>query len=197
MQPSNRLIVGNEAPDFAVKDAYDRPLRLKDFRGKRLLLSFYRFASCPFCNLRVHRLLQLRDSFAERNLHMVAVFQSAPDRIRSYVGKQDDSLPILPDPEGQLYSAYGIEASRAAVLRAALTRLGEAATALAKGFVPGDIDSDATTIPADFVVDEHGILRIAYYGRDIGDHLPVSRIESFLSVAPPRKLMVDAQPSPT
>ncbi len=196
MTHSNRLSVGTQAPDFDVQDAYGRAIRLRDYRGKRLLLSFYRFASCPFCNLRVHRLLQQRDSFARRNLEMVAVFQSAPEHIRTHVGKQDDQLPIAPDPEGRLYAAYGVEASQAAVVRAAVTRMGDAVTALAKGFVPSDIDGDMRTIPADFLIDERGVIQIAYYGRDIGDHLPIDRIESLLAVAPLGEIGQSAHTSP-
>jgi peroxiredoxin len=29
---------------------------LNELKGKRFMLSFLRFASCPFCNLRVHEL---------------------------------------------------------------------------------------------------------------------------------------------
>ncbi len=46
------------APEFAVADVFGVPVRLADYRGQRLLLSFYRYASCPLCNLRVHELLQ-------------------------------------------------------------------------------------------------------------------------------------------
>jgi peroxiredoxin len=182
MDHSFRLKPGTAAPAFDVTDVHGRPIRLTDFRGRRLMLSFYRFASCPFCNLRVHRLLQLRETFERNNLSMVAVFQSRAERIRAHVGAQDDALPIVADPENRLYAAYGIEASQVAVVRAAVRRLGDAAMAISKGFLPADIDADKTTVPADFLIDERGIIRVAYYGRDIGDHLPVERIQSYLAV---------------
>jgi hypothetical protein len=38
------------------------------------MLSFYRYAACPLCNLRVHHLIQRHASFVERNLHLAGQF---------------------------------------------------------------------------------------------------------------------------
>lgn len=35
-------------------------------------------------------------------------------------------------------------------------------------------------LPADFLIDENGYIVEAYYGQDIGDHIPFERIENFL-----------------
>lgn len=85
-----RLPPGEPAPIFTTKDCFNRPLALEDYRGKRLLLSFFRYASCVFCNLRVHLLIRHYPALHDRGLEMVAVFQSPPHSIRKYVG---DHLP--------------------------------------------------------------------------------------------------------
>lgn len=36
-----------------------------------------------------------------------------------------------------------------------------------------------TTMPADFLVDENGVIRTAYYGKDEGDHLPFEQARAF------------------
>jgi cytochrome oxidase Cu insertion factor (SCO1/SenC/PrrC family) len=38
----NRIQVGQPAPDFTLEDAAGRPLTLSDFRGKYVILVFYR-----------------------------------------------------------------------------------------------------------------------------------------------------------
>lgn len=114
---------------------------------------------------------------------MIAVFQSSPELIRSYVAQQNAPFPIVADPGKVLYTQYGVESSRKAVARASVRRLPDAARAMAKGFVPTRIDGDTALVPADFLIDEDGVVRVAYYGRDIGDHLPIERIASFLRVA--------------
>ena len=51
-----RLTQGQLAPAFATTDLYDAAISSHELKGKKVLLSFYRYASCPFCNLRFHSL---------------------------------------------------------------------------------------------------------------------------------------------
>lgn len=173
---------GQPAPDFDVRDIFEQPVRLRDCSGRRLLLSFYRFASCPFCNLRVHRLLQRHSELHALGLRLVGVFQSRPELVRKHVGKQDAPFPIVADPGGALYQAYGVDSSKAGMARA-LLRMPDAALAMSKGFLPRDVDTALDLMPADFLIDEDGVLRVAYYGRDPGDHLPFDRVMSFATAA--------------
>ncbi len=108
---TKRLTPGTAAPDFHVTTVQGKEVNLSDYRGRRLLLSFYRFATCPFCNLRVHRLLQKRAAYQARNLELLAVFPSREELLLQYVSRQDERLPIISDPERRLYQAYGIETS--------------------------------------------------------------------------------------
>ena len=34
-------------------------------------------------------------------------------------------------------------------------------------------------MPADFLVNEHGVIQAAYYGQDEGDHLPLEKVKCF------------------
>ena len=47
------LSVNSPAPSFELIDIFDRPVSLKDYRKKKVLLAFFRHAGCPFCNVRV------------------------------------------------------------------------------------------------------------------------------------------------
>lgn len=175
-----RLEPGHPAPTFDTRDVFDQPVRLADYAGERLMLSFYRFASCPFCNLRVHRLLT-----ADVGLKLVGVFRSSGDRVREHVGKQDAPFPLVADPGGALYDAYGVTSSKIGMVRS-LLRVPDGLLAMSKGFLPRDIDTALDLMPADFLIDEEGIVRVAYYGRDPGDHLPLDRVRAFATADPPR-----------
>jgi hypothetical protein len=48
-----------------------------------------------------------------------------------------------------------------------------------KGYVPIIIKASMTTMPADFLIDRHGIIQVAYYGNDEGDHLPIDQVKAF------------------
>lgn len=174
-----KLSPGTQAPAFTLNDLYGKPVSLAQFRGRRLLLSFYRYASCPFCNLRVHQLSQRAAEWQARGLDLVAVFQSPRESILEHAGSEPRPFAILPDPERGLYQVYGVEGSWGGFLKAGL-QVGKLASALKEGFLPGKMEGDINMVPADFIIDEEGRVVVAYYGRDISDHLGVAVIEQYL-----------------
>jgi peroxiredoxin len=174
-----RLEPGAPAPDFSCIDTHGETIALSRYRGRRLYLAFHRFAACPFCNLRVHRLLQATDALSAAGLSIVAFFQSPREIIAETVGRQRPPFPIVPDPQMHVYDAYGVERSRGAMLRASVRRLPDLVGSIARGFAPKHVDGESTLVPASFLVDESGIVRVAYYGRDIGDHLPIAELHAF------------------
>ena len=180
-----RLQAGQAAPTFAVQDVHGRMICLDDYRGRYLLLSFYRYASCPFCNLRVHELMQRLTKLENVDLSLVAVFQSPRAQIAQHIGKQRPPFPILPDPRLQLYRDYRVETSLRAFLIGATRHIGKALRAIRLGFLPGRIQGSVMRVPADFLIDPHGELMIAYYGRDISDHLPIEAVLQQLQATSP------------
>ena len=52
---------------------------------------------------------------------------------------------------------------------------------IAKGYFPSSIKGNVTTLPADFLVDENGVIESIYYGKDSGDHLPLDQVKGFAS----------------
>jgi peroxiredoxin Q/BCP len=171
-----RLQEGQLAPAFSMRDTHDQTVALEHYRGRHLLLSFYRYASCPFCNLRVHELIQRAPEFDRHRVSLVAVFQSSRAGIMDYVGKQRPLFPILPDPEHRVYRRYGVESSLHGFLAGAMLHMGKAMKSMGMGFLPGPMDGSVTLVPADFLIAPDGRIRTAYYGRDISDHLPIEAI---------------------
>lgn len=176
-----RLTSHQTAPALSTQDIFDRTVDLSDYRGRKVLLSFYRYASCPLCNLRVNELIKRYPEWREAGLEIIAVFQSPTKSILQYVGKQDAPFPIVPDPEHTWYEAYGVEGDVSKFLTGVLFRPKKMVKALTGGFMPGKVETDLTMIPADFLIDENGIIHTAYYGKDASDHLDTAVIESFLN----------------
>jgi len=174
----SRLSEGDLAPGFDVVDTSGDRIVLDDLRGRRVYLAFHRFASCPFCNLRVHHLIEAHDALRDAGLAVITFFQTPSELIAGAVGRQRPPFPIVGDPDMQVYARYGVERSATAMLGAA-RRPGDLASAMTKGFAPRRVDGDPRLVPAHFLVDEIGIIRVAYYGRDIGDHLPLDTIAGF------------------
>lgn len=174
-----KLSPGAQAPAFTLPDLHGNPVSLAQFRGRRLLLSFYRYASCPFCNLRVHQLSQRAPEWQARGLDLVAVFQSPRESILEHAGSEPRPFAILPDPDRGLYRAYGVEGSWGGFLKGGL-QVGKLASALKEGFLPGKMEGDINMVPADFLIDEEGRVAVAYYGHDISDHLDTAVIGQYL-----------------
>ncbi|MCB1673424.1 MAG: redoxin domain-containing protein [Pseudomonadales bacterium] len=173
------LTQGQSAPHFSSHDLYDMPLNLQQLQGKKVLLSFYRYASCPFCNLRFHAIAQKQAQWQAKGLISVAVFQSPKQSILEYAGKEPSPISIIPDPKRALYRLYGVEGSWKAFVTGAM-QLSTFAQALKKGHLPGKVEGEMNMVPADFVLDEQGKILIAYYGKYISDHLDIAEIERLL-----------------
>lgn len=59
----NRLQANDRAPEFVARDFLGAPVDLQPLRGHKVMLSFYRYASCPLCNLRMRDLIRGYDAW--------------------------------------------------------------------------------------------------------------------------------------
>ncbi|MCM2306730.1 MAG: redoxin domain-containing protein [Sulfuritalea sp.] len=155
---------------------------LSSLKGRPYMLSFFRFASCPFCNLRMHQLVQ-RQAELNPRFAIVAVFDSSLDNLREHAERHRSPFPVLADSSGNAYGLYGIEHSVLGMLKGMFLRMPTMLHAMfAKGYIPTRIKGSMTTMPADFLVDASGIIRHAYYGKDEGDHLPFEEVKRFAAL---------------
>ena len=181
MTPSRvRLKVGAPAPEFSESDIEGRTVGVSSDVGRPLLLSFFRYGSCPLCNLRMAFLIEAYPRLHSLGLHVTAVFESDAATVRDTVGRQPIPFAVIGDPDRRLYRLYAVDASLAGYLLGAL-RLFSFRAALRRGFGIGKADGAVTQLPAEFLINAQGVIERAYYGRDIGDHLPITEIESLLS----------------
>ncbi len=146
--------------------------------GRPFLLSFFRFASCPFCNLRVHQLVKRFAEFGD-DFTVVAVFDSPLDNLVRHAEGHQAQFPILADEHNRYYKGYRIEHSLGGVFAGMLLRMPTLILGMLKGYVPTTIKGSMTTMPADFLIDGNGDIRAAYYGSDEGDHLPFEQVKAF------------------
>jgi peroxiredoxin len=174
-----RIRPGEPARYFEVRDVFDQSITLGDFKGEKLLLSFFRYASCPLCNLRLRHLVESHKSFRERGIRMLAFFQSPRESVAKCAGRQEAPFQLIPDPDRSVYQLYGVETSWKGLLRGGL-RAVDLLKASRRGFLPGQIEGRVAMVPADFLIGPDQIVHKAYYGKDIGDHLPMAEIKAWL-----------------
>jgi len=169
---------GTKVPEINTTDITGNPFNISDYQGKKILLSFYRDVYCPFCNLRIHELLQMQDFFQKNGLVTISVFNSSGDEIQLQNEKRHFDLIAIADPEHKYYARFGIENHVRGKLRA-LTRLGKMMKFMAKGYFSLRSMTKENLIPADFLIDENQMVRKVHYGKDFGDHLDMDEIKAF------------------
>ncbi len=150
----------------------------ESLKGKRFMLSFFRFASCPFCNLRVNELVQRFDEFGN-NFTVVAIFDSPLDNLIRHVKGHNAPFPILADENNQYYQKYSIQHSVSGMFKGMVFRMPKLMKAMFKGYLPIKIKGSWTTMPAEFLIDQSGVIQLAHYGKDEGDHLPFEQVKAF------------------
>ena len=173
-----RLKEKQSAPSFWARDTQGKLFDTNTPREKPLMLAFFRYASCPLCNLRVHELIKHYEQFKEK-IEIVLIFQSPKEKIAQYVGRQDIPYRILPDPDKRLYRLYGVESSWIGFAKAWTLEIKRVFEAVIKnGYLPGTVEGEIHRIPADFIINKENKILKAFYGKDIGDHLPIEEIEA-------------------
>lgn len=170
-----RLTIGDYAPNIILMDTKDNLLNLNEYRGKKVLVSFYRFATCPFCNLRIHNIVKNYEKYCDK-FEIIAIFESQPSILKETMSKYDASFRILSDYEAVYYHSYGLEKSLLGVLKGMFFRMPSLIKSMMMGNFPLNVDSPMTRMPADFLIDENGMIEIAYYGKDEGDHLNIDTL---------------------
>lgn len=174
-----KLKKGNNSIGFNTEDISGNKIDIEAYLGKKVFLTFYRGASCPFCNLHVHELIEQMDYFREKRLAVISFFMSDKREIMEYVGKQNPPFPIIADPNKKYYKMYGLEKSFVGKMKAML-RFGTWMKIFANGFFNMKSLKDDNTLPGDFLINEDGTIEHAYYGKDFGDHLDFKIIRNWI-----------------
>lgn len=178
-----RLALGQMAPPFETHDLSGRSVALQNYRGAYVLLSFYRFAVCPVCNVRMHRLAQQAEAFRQRGVYFIACIESTLENTHFYLDRVNYPFPLVPDPKGELYRSYGVGSSVVGVAKGMLIRqrdYQEAARLNLGGWDMRRFDGKFGRMPADFLIGPDGRIRLAYYGHDHGDFLSIDDLARML-----------------
>ena len=103
--------VGQEAPDFELKDQHGQPVRLSSFRGaKNVVLVFYPLAFSGVCT---GELCALRDKFPEvprEDVELLTVSVDSMFVLRKWSDTEDFGFGLLSDfwPHGGVATLYGV-----------------------------------------------------------------------------------------
>ena len=175
------------APTFELKDIFGRMINLKNYKGKKVFIAFFRHAGCPFCNLRVHFLQKNYENLKAKNLEMIFFFESKEKvLLTSLFHKEISPIPLISDPEKIWYHAYGVENSALKSGISHLTSLIQTAIKAKLKNLPVHTMADGesiNTIPAEFLLDENLIIRKIHYANGLNDRMSMDHIYNYTNTA--------------
>jgi peroxiredoxin len=170
-----RLKLGTTAPSFTGTSLSGRTVSLDQYAGRKILLKFYRFASCPICTLHLREFIRRFNEVRATGMTPLVVFHSPKAKIEE---KYQPGLPfeIVADPSKVAFKAYGVESSLGGMFTWDVMR--DYARAMAQGIFskPFGHEGGIQGHPADFIIDESGTIVHARYGRNYADTLTVDGV---------------------
>lgn len=178
------LKAGQEAPIVAGHGRSDELIDLAQYRGKKVWLALYRYASCPMCVEHIAEVLTRFKELEAAGIQFIAVFESRKDQfVKPNTGATQKMMeqmpfPMIADPEKKIYRAYKTKASLFAVFRLKVLWVGLRAT-FVKGFRQTSLDGSLGQIPAHFLIRPDGKIHTAYYGSTVADNIPWELVEKF------------------
>jgi peroxiredoxin len=100
---------GARAPEFALP-AINREgvVSSADYRGRGLMIGFFRGLHCPFCRRQIAQLGAAQPALAALGIETAAVINTPLERARLYFRYRPTAVTLLSDPACRTHRAYGI-----------------------------------------------------------------------------------------
>jgi len=102
------LKVGDKAPDFILPNQDGEMIKLKDFKGSKLVLFFYPKDNTPGCTAEA---CDLRDNYQALQKAGYAILGISPDsekKHQNFIKKYDFPFSLLADTDQEMLKAYGV-----------------------------------------------------------------------------------------
>ena len=91
-----KLSVGDAAPSIRLPAIDGSTFDMTQMKGKKVILTFFRFSSCPLCNMRIRRITQRWNEFSDDTV-MVGVFDAGVAELKKRMKKHDVPFTIVAD----------------------------------------------------------------------------------------------------
>ncbi|MEE9373068.1 MAG: redoxin domain-containing protein [Saprospiraceae bacterium] len=175
-----RLNKGQSAPLLKGKTSDEEVVDLNDYLGTPFILSFYRYAGCQFCNLRMKAFIEKYHSeYAPSGIKAIAVFQSPESKMAKNLYKHHEiPFAVVADPKMKWYKEYGLEKSWAGLAKSSF-RLKALVQSISQGYAKIDPDGPMNRMPADFLIGSDGTIADCFYAADISEHISFEKIKTW------------------
>lgn len=102
---------GQLAPDFTLVDLQGTPIKLSDYKGKKVLLNFWA-TWCPPCRVEMPHMQQIYDDYQSKDVVILGVnltyTENHPDDVEVFLNEEQFTFPIVLDEEGEAMMEYQV-----------------------------------------------------------------------------------------
>lgn len=102
------LNIGDKAPDFELVDTELKMRKLEEFKGKKVILSFFVAASSPVCTTEMCTFRDSWDELSKLGAQVIAVSNDGPFANKAFAEKHNLNFPILGDYKSKTIRDYDV-----------------------------------------------------------------------------------------
>jgi len=157
----NCLKEGDKIPDFSLTNAKNEIVSSETLLSKGpIVINFYRGGWCPYCNLELRAFQEVFPEILKLGAQLVAISPNLPDKSLLSIGKHSLTYEVLSDIGNKISRQFGLVFTLDAQLLPLYKQSGIDIPAF-----NGD-ESYELPIPATYVIDSNGIIKLAFVDAD-------------------------------
>jgi peroxiredoxin Q/BCP len=145
---TERLAVGDAAPDFTLTTDTGETVTLSELRGRRVIVYFYPAAMTPGCTKQACDFTDSLESLHSAGYEVLGISPDKPEKLARFRERDSLSLILLSDPDRSVMQEWGAFGEK--------TMYGKTVTGV---------------IRSTFVVDEEGTIALAQYNVKATGHV--------------------------
>jgi peroxiredoxin len=171
------LAVGDIAPEFTLFGADGHQVRLSERLAQGpVIVSFYRGAWCPFCNLELRALASALPKISGLGASLIAISPQSPDESAGLVQQHQLTFDVLSDLDGAVARAWKLRFTLPDELKALYQNV------FTLDLTKTNADGSWTLpVPGTFVLDRYGVIRARYISTDYTTRMEPGEIISALA----------------
>lgn len=103
-----QLKVGAAAPAFALTDQHGDAVKLRSYKGRKVVVYFYPRANTPGCTTQSCSLRDAEPALGKLGADVIGISPDAPDAQRKFDEKYALGFPLLSDADHAVARAWGV-----------------------------------------------------------------------------------------
>jgi len=168
------ILLNSSAPDSPLRTLADQPTTLHAaLAGKPTVLVFYRGGWCPFCNLHLSELRNLKPELDRQKFQLIAISPDSPAKLNETLEKDELNYTLLSDSSAAAIEAFGIG-----------FQLDDATYQKYQGFgvdletYSGGAKHHVLPVSSVFVIDARGVIQFSYVNPNYKTRVPLALVRA-------------------